>query len=338
MSEQWLGLDVGGAHLKAAVCGGRTHCETFPLWQRPDDLAARLRHIRDQFPAADGVAVTMTGELADCFADRAEGVRHIVRHCREAFGEACRFYAVGGRLLTAAEAVEAIDVVAASNWHAMGSLAASWLAGPGLMIDVGSTTTDLIPLAEGEVATDSLNDHDRLRRGELIYAGVGRTPICALVDALPLRGSLIPIMNEVFAVTDDCALMSGLVAEDANDRDSCDGRPRTRVDAAGRLARMVGLDRRQITIAEATEMALYVWERLQAQWLVAATALSAPGATWILLGHGQSLVPVPEDRRCLDLAAAFDPETSRVGPAFAVAHLASGAPLPALDPDPSSPC
>jgi hypothetical protein len=101
---------------------------------------------------------------------------------------------------------------------------------------------------------------------------------------------------------------------------------------------MVGLDRRQITIAEATEMALYVWERLQAQWLVAATALSAPGATWILLGHGQSLVPVPEDRRCLDLAAAFDPETSRVGPAFAVAHLASGAPLPALDPDPSSPC
>ena len=47
------------------------------------------------------LTITMTGELADCFADRAEGVRHIVSHACEAAArlkiEEVVFYGVDGR-------------------------------------------------------------------------------------------------------------------------------------------------------------------------------------------------------------------------------------------------
>ena len=80
-----IGWDVGGAHLKAARVTGagkiaRVAQAPCPLWQgiaRLDDAyrdvlcelgGARARHV-----------VTMTGESADCFANRIEGVRAIVR-------------------------------------------------------------------------------------------------------------------------------------------------------------------------------------------------------------------------------------------------------------------
>lgn len=336
MNANVVGFDIGGANIKAADTLGRCQDRRFPMWQQPEQLAPTLREMLDAFDAPERVVITMTGEMADCFADRSAGVQHIVTHCESVFGADCEFYAVDGRFLPPADARDAVYRVAASNWHAMAAILARWIPGPGLLIDIGSTTTDLIPFDAGAVSTPSQTDHDRLRRGELIYAGVERTPICAIVDTLPLDGTLVPVMNEVFAVTDDCALLTGIAAEDEDDCGTCDGRPRTRSFAAARMARLVGLDRDQLPLEKATELALYVWERLQAQWLVAARALSAPDATWVLAGHGQTLLPVPEDRRCLDLRAAFDPHVSRVGPAYAIAHLAAGTSEPPFADQPLS--
>src|SRR5438477_275211 len=73
-----LGLDVGGANLKAAHTDGTARSRPFALWKEPAALAERLRSLRGEFPAFDRLAVTMTGELCDCFATRREGVRHIL--------------------------------------------------------------------------------------------------------------------------------------------------------------------------------------------------------------------------------------------------------------------
>ncbi|XZE55188.1 hydantoinase/oxoprolinase family protein [Planctomycetaceae bacterium SH139] len=321
--ERILGIDIGGANLKAADQQGHCQCQYFPLWKHPQDLAAGLQKLAEQFNNVDRFAITMTGELADCFRNRAIGVRHIVDQCQQAFGERCEYYTVDGQFVSAAVASADDAAIAASNWHAMASLAATWSNGDGLLIDIGSTTTDLIPFAGGRVATTSRSDQQRLMRGELIYAGVGRTPICAVVDELPYRGQLTPVMNEVFAVTDDCAILTGITPADAEDCESCDGRPRTRAEAANRMARMIGLDHREVSIEDATEMAIYVWERLQAQWIVAAGVLSSPAATWFLVGHGQQLLPIPADRSCCDLSQALGPEISRAGPAYAVACLSA---------------
>lgn len=317
-----VGLDIGGANIKAADDSGRTRSQAFALWKNPQQLEEVLCGVIASFPPVERYAVTMTGELADCFLDRREGVTRIVEAACRVLGPAVQFYAVDGRFVSADEAIADDSLVAASNWHALGTLAAEIEPQDGLLIDIGSTTSDLIPLRGGRVATQSRTDHDRLGRGELVYVGIGRTPVCAVVDTLPYLGEHSPIMNEVFATTDDCAVVIGMSAPDETDTDTCDGRPRTVAAASNRLARMIGLDHRTVTPEDAAIMAAFVIGRIRARLLVAAEVLSSPGATWILAGHGSSLLTVPGDRRCLEIAAMFGPELSRVGPAYAVARLA----------------
>ena len=106
------------------------------------------------------------------------------------------------------EARESPQLAAASNWHALANFVCRFVTSrTGLLIDVGSTTTDVIPLADGRVAARGRNDTERLLSQELVYRGVGRTPICALTDALPLREQLCPIAAEVFATTADAYLL-----------------------------------------------------------------------------------------------------------------------------------
>ena len=60
-----LGLDIGGANLKAATSEGAAGSEPFEIWRAPGDLTARLQQLIARFPPADLLAVTMTAELAD---------------------------------------------------------------------------------------------------------------------------------------------------------------------------------------------------------------------------------------------------------------------------------
>lgn len=321
-SSTLLGLDIGGANIKAADDLGRTASIFFPMWKTPNALAEQLRQLCLPFQQAQRVAITMTGELADCFFTREDGVRHIVDHCDAIFGDRCCFYTVDGTFVTAADAKANIEPLCASNWHATASLAAQWCTGEGLLIDIGSTTTDLIPLTAGKIRSTSRSDFDRLRSGELIYVGVGRTPVCSLVDALPFQGELVPLMNELFASTDDCGLLAGIIPPDAQDCDTCDGQPRTLEAARNRLARMIGLDLHAVDQPTATIMAEHVLQRARAQIAVAADILSSEAATWLVAGHGTWLLEIPENRRCLDLPTILGAPLSRVLPAYAVCRLA----------------
>ena len=74
----WLGLDIGGANLKAADGRGWARSVPFALWRDPQGLAEALATLVESAPTAERLAVTMTGELCDCFRSKAEGVRHIL--------------------------------------------------------------------------------------------------------------------------------------------------------------------------------------------------------------------------------------------------------------------
>ncbi len=263
-----LGIDIGGANLKLADDTGLCRSIAFPMWTEFGQLGFAVRKLIHDFaniplgrPLAgelgSELAVTMTGELADCFATRREGVRSILEQLCEALPEfQISVYAVGGRWLCPESAIGQPWEVAASNWYAL----AEWLlhsqvlcgtdnsllAGPlhrderllcsqnfentmevDLMIDVGSTTVDIIPIHAGRVATPARTDRGRLQLGQLVYSGMQRTPIAALVQVLAIDDVPCPVMAERFATTDDAYLALGLVAEAPQDHDSADGRPRT---------------------------------------------------------------------------------------------------------------
>ena len=229
-----LGLDVGGANLKAATADKRAAAVPFPLWKQPDGLAAKLAEVVKQFPDAEGFAVTMTGELCDCFETKRDGVNHILTAVQRA--SRCfpiRVWTTDGKFVTVEEAREHYLKAAASNWHALATFAGSYAhRGTALLIDIGSTTTDLIPILDGEPWAQGKTDPERMRAGELVYTGVRRTPVCALLGHHGLAA-------ELFATAIDAYLLLGHVPEDPGDTDTADGRPATKAHAHARLSRMV---------------------------------------------------------------------------------------------------
>jgi (4-(4-[2-(gamma-L-glutamylamino)ethyl]phenoxymethyl)furan-2-yl)methanamine synthase len=299
-----IGLDIGGANLKISD-GVRSYARPFPLWRSPERLTEQLRLLVEEFTcqeqtaldaqrstlnALPSVAATMTGELADCFDSRRSGVAFILdsleRACR---GRELSLWCTAGEFLTVGQAREFPMLVAAANWHALATWAGRMApTASALLIDIGSTTTDIVPIENGLPMPAGRTDPERLRSGELVYLGMRRTPVCSLVSEVPLRGESVPVAREVFSTTWDAALLleveTGNRGQEKEARnktlpsanlppqpstlnpqpstlnpqpstDTADDRPATPEHAARRLARQLCCDRDELTTEELTAMA-----------------------------------------------------------------------------------
>jgi probable H4MPT-linked C1 transfer pathway protein len=221
--------------------------------------------------------------------------------------------------------------VAAANWLALATFAGRFAPrGAALLIDVGSTTTDIIPLQDGVPTPQGRTDLERLACGELLYMGVQRTPVCAIVQSARWRGRDMPVAAEVFATTRDVYVLLGDLPEAADDRDTADGQPATRAAAHARLARMLCADADQIKRSETLALAQQVAavQRRRIQQALRAMKGQAP-ANVILAGSGEFLareaVSDMKGRRLhvISLTAKLGAEASRAACAFAVATLAA---------------
>jgi len=329
----WLGLDIGGANLKAADSAQWARSVSFALWREPQNLASQVKTLIDSAPSADRLAITMTGELCDCFRDKTEGVRHILQAVGEAAGgRACWTYQVDGRFVSGAEASHNPQLAAASNWHALATFAGRYApTGTSILIDIGSTTTDLIPLIDGKVAAQGSSDVERLACNELLYRGVKRTPICAVCHSLPWNGRKCQVAAEFFATTADAYLLLGMLDEEPDAGWTADGKPLTKEHARRRLARQICADASELGIDALYEIAVAVRDT-QLSDLVRAVGfvvkrLPEACQTFILSGCGEFLstgatwvCPAAKHR---SLRGEIGIEASKCAPAHAVAVLAN---------------
>lgn len=334
----WLAIDIGGANIKLADGLGFALSSAFALWKHHKHLASELRTLIAEAPAADHLAVTMTGELADCFSTRREGVEYIVQAVREAADRRhTRVYLANGSLVTPQVAVSRWQLAAASNWHALARFAGRYVKKErALMIDIGSTTCDIVPLEQGVPAARGATDNERMLAGELVYTGVERSPICAVVPRVPYRNGSCPVAHELFATTRDAYLVLGQLAEDPRDGATADGRPATRKDAIARLARAVCMEHDDFNAADAQEMALAI-ANAQCELVAAGirqvlSALAGPPSAIVMVGQGEFLIEracrlVGLTARRVSLAAEAGAAVSRCGPAHALAVLAREASL-----------
>lgn len=242
-----MGWDVGGAQLKAVLLDAEGVVQSAaqlscPLWQGMDQLHQAARQMLDQFSAPPLMhVITMTGELADIFPNRDSGVREIVNAMAELLGANIRIYAGKLGFVSAADAKRHTAAIASANWLA----SASWLAtrvDTGLLIDIGSTTTDLIPFAAGKPCHHGVTDAERMRLDELVYTGVVRTPLMALGPHVPFAGEWRSLVAEHFATTADVYRLSGELDAAGDMAPTADGAGKTAQDSARRLARMIGHD------------------------------------------------------------------------------------------------
>ena len=335
-----IGLDIGGANIKLSNGVDRTIEIPFALWKSPESLVAALSQLGALLATPPHtVALTMTGELADCFRTKAHGVEHILSSVEAAFPSAViRIWQTGAEFFNAEEAREFPILVAAANWHAL----ATWAGracpqGASLLIDIGSTTTDIIPLSNGTPIPEGGTDPARLFSGELVYTGVRRTPLCAVANQVTFRGQPVGVAAELFATTRDVYLWLGSLPEDPEDVDTANNRPATREFARDRLVRMLCADSDEIDVQE-TDALAHEWAAIQrGQIRCAITQILArqpgPPKMVMLSGEGEFLarqvieeIPELAGVEVLSLANVLGPEHSVGACAYAVARLASERP------------
>ena len=248
-AENYTGWDIGGAHLKIArLDKNGVLCALYqfatPLWQGIDTLANPVAQAIDSLPTGNCVhTLTMTGELADCFSGREDGVIQLVNFISARLGRRNPIYVYAGNkgLITPDQVPGCHADVASANWHATATYVAKQL-GAGILVDLGTTTTDIIPFHGHQVCSRGYTDQERLRTGELVYTGITRTPVMAVIERLPYKNVWQSTAAEYFAGMADVYRITGDLDERFDLMPAADGGEKTRYHSIKRLARMLGAE------------------------------------------------------------------------------------------------
>jgi len=270
-SLKTIGWDIGGANIKAvALCRrkeGSVESEVivrpFEIWRERKNLPAVLAEIGDALGAIDtnAMAVTMTAELSDTFRTRREGVIFVLDAIAGAFPRTpIHLLSLAGDFVQPGEArLRPLDF-AASNWVA----SALYVAGrypTCILLDVGSTTADIIPIRDGRIAGRGITDVERLTSGELVYSGILRTNPNTIVGEVPVDGRMCRVAAEYFTVMADVYLILGFISEKAYTCPTPDGRARAPEAARERLARLVCADGEMLNEEQTRKLARYLFEK-----------------------------------------------------------------------------
>jgi probable H4MPT-linked C1 transfer pathway protein len=239
------GLDVGGAHLKVAVssAGRITRVEQIPcpLWQGMAHLDQALALARPLVHDADVIAITMTGELSDLFEHRRAGVEALVGKLSGVYEDAARFWMGTRGFGNAGDAIANFMDVASTNFLATASLVATRMP-DAILIDMGSTTTDIIPVVGGHPRPAGLSDADRLATSELVYTGLTRTAVMGVTTNAVFRGHRQGLCREYLATMADVRRILGQLPDGIDQHATADGRGKSVAESRARLARMFGRD------------------------------------------------------------------------------------------------
>ncbi len=312
-----LGIDIGGANTKAASSDGKiVELHHIPLWKNtklPEVLLDISRRLKPE-----KAAVVLTGELADCFPDKEKGIAYIVDAVNNAFKDA--YFLDSSGAFTKNKKRE----LAAANWAASALLVGRDCRDC-IFVDTGSTTTDIIPIKEG-IPLAAKTDFERLKNGELVYTGVLRTNIAAILDAVELGGATCRISSELFAITADAYLVLGLISEKEYTCDAPDGAGKSLPDAKRRLARVVCADLSEINEEELISISQQVMEKQVKDITDALHEVSSRHGirNMVACGLGEFLAERAAEELGFDivlLSEKYGKEISKVFPAYAVAVL-----------------
>ena len=260
-----IGLDVGGANTKAAAVDAdgrvRTVSEPFEVWRMPERLADAIASVVERL-GLDGapIALTTTAELVDVFESKRVGVLSVLDAVTSALpGRSLRVMTTAGALVELERARADPLACAAANWVATAMLVARSLP-DAILVDCGGTTTDIIPIAGGQLAARGRTDVERLLAGELVYTGALRTFVPAIVSEVPIRGQPCPVSSELFAIAADAHRLRGDLTEAQCTCTFPDDRGPGLEYVRARLARVVCADPEQLAPGDLVAIAAAVAE------------------------------------------------------------------------------
>lgn len=305
-----IGWDVGGAHLKAVALSSAGEVLqavqiSCALWKGLDQLHIAVNTMLSTLNTDiknTAHIITMTGELVDFFQNRHIGVIEIATSLQGLLSPHAKnihFYAANLHDVKYGfvdfEQVSSLSMhIASANWHASVSVLAHH-AQDALLIDIGSTTTDIIPIASGKVDIQATTDAERMQSDHLIYTGAVRTPVMALGNKILFNGQETNVSAEYFATMADVYRLTGELQAEMDMADTADGKGKSIAESATRLARMIGHDMEDKSIQDWKALAI-VFKNMQIEQIKTAVLKHIkPKHTIIGTGAGAFLVEIIAD-------------------------------------------
>ncbi|MCW4005590.1 MAG: H4MPT-linked C1 transfer pathway protein [Candidatus Bathyarchaeota archaeon] len=268
-----LGWDIGGANTKAAyiqtdnatVIDCKIALEYFPFWKRDTtQLCSMLTQVKQKLCGTDPIdliTVTITAELSDAYTTKREGIHHILNCLQQVFPQTTIQILTTDASLRSVEQAKAHPVeVAAANWAATGWMIAQHIKNC-VIVDIGSTSTSIIPVLNAEVAAKGKTDLEKLMNGELVYTGSLRTNVAAIVQSVPVKGGVARVSSELFAQSGDVHIVLGNIQSSEYTAETADAKPKTLPCSLARLARVVCADSDMLTKHEIQQIATYIYEQ-----------------------------------------------------------------------------
>ena len=238
-----IGWDIGGAHIKAAkIDFKKKKTETkqiySPIWKNTNNLKKSIKLIKKKLGKCNYHAITMSAELSDIFLERSDGVKYIINLSSKILGDKKIFFYSKKSFIRKEIALKNTSVLNSMNWHATANCISSFFPNC-ILVDIGSTTTDIIPIKNQKIISKGSNDHQRLGSNELIYLGVLRSPI----HAVERKKNLI---YENFANLSDVYRVLNKIPTKFNLLPTQDNKSKNKHDSARRIARIFGKDYKKV--------------------------------------------------------------------------------------------
>ena len=264
------GFDIGGANTDLAVIdfedGEIKNIEVdfayLPMWSNNDDLSDVLVELIENIcplSEIDAVGISMTAELVDAYDTKKDGVLDIVRKCEDTFSCPVAYVGVEG-MLSRSQIEKTPLKAAAANWIATAQIA-TLISDNCIFIDTGSTTTDIIPIKNGEQCAVGKSDFDRSATGELVYTGTLRTNLASFLDKVELNGKTYRVASELFAQTADVYMVLDLIDEKDYVCDTFDGEGKSKTECARRIARVVCADLEMLSMDDIVELSRFIHQK-----------------------------------------------------------------------------
>lgn len=339
-----LGFDIGGVNIKVSFlryCSQTDYqlhslSKFYPMWL--NDLHAfssllkeLVRELVKEAPI-DLCGITLTAEVSDAYETKKDGVTHVLSTFQQLFPEIPKkVISIYNKFLSIDDAIKDYLAVASANWVATALYIGKEFP-KSILIDVGSTTTDIIPIRQGIPNTIGKTDTERLLHRELVYTGCLRATIPSIAHEVPYQGYLCPISFEKFALMADVHLLLGHISLEQYTCDTADGRPKT-VDAAyARIARIICADLNSISHTELQLIAHHLYEEQLHQIIKALEQVLSTHPEYslsdpvVITGLGRTFLAAVAAQRVgfkniVDFVTVFGQESAVASPAAAIAML-----------------
>lgn len=263
-----IGLDIGGANTDCTIIeikndeivSMKNDREYFPMWKDSDRLQDALKKLTRDDQDIDTVCVSMTAELADGYSSKKEGVLDISRQVMNAFCGKQIFFVTFEGLKSYDELQNNPLSAAAANWIGTTEII-KYIEKDAIFMDMGSTTTDIIPIKNQKEIASGHSDLERLSTGELIYTGMLRTNLASIVHHVPVHQKNTRVSSELFSITADVHMILNNITPEEYTCPTPDGKKKDIVSCKRRLARLVCADLDTLEDDEIMKLARHVEQR-----------------------------------------------------------------------------